>query len=811
MAVKVFNGTNVDAVLGTPSISTSSNTVTTSFVAGAARTAPNTTNKITGIVFYVNALPGVGDFVFEVRESGVSKITVTANRTDLQMGFNYVRFPTPYQFATVAANAYVPYVKNSGANSGSLARDGAMAGPLMVMTYDAATAIGATDDVMVMGFHDSGLTPKTLNLTGTANAWGSGQGAGMISTTTRVIGSALTIGCGGTVKFDQAADCKLTLYGNVFTTAGGTYDQRPGAASVSTLVFACDGDGDFGTYTASGSYGGQLLFAGTPVAVAATYTGGAGTTASPATFASAHGFSVGDELVIGWAGAYSQNEVRFVKSIPSPTSVVWSTTNGGPEAALTYTHSAGFPVANLTRNSVIASTNTNNGFNVYNMANSVSQPSDFSYTRFEYACCASGRGLQLSSTWAATPADGLVVYNNSRAGRPSITWSGSVVETLQDIVLFNTRGTNYSAQSGLMLTGASGKTIKNLYHYAEPGSTTCCAALSVYASTTNCAVDGLYSSGANAVASGGGYALGIYGSGNTFNDIVIDGSRLRAVTLDAGQGNEITNSRFGTVMSNAVDVYITTGVLAQANFLSCSFGSPTLLANYLASLRGTDIGFQDMDGDTSKHRWYASNASFVSAGAGQADTTVRTPGSLSLAIKPEDATDGTRNFVLRVPANPTSQVVFYGYLYRNAAFSSGDVLVDLFLPGTLLSETPDDSFSLPTTTDTWLPFVVSAYNPLTVARYAKIRITAKTATPGAYVFLDDIYDAGTGNKAAALDLWDDGHISPIIVAADYSTIPEQTRVAVWSDSNAYAVGSKGRSLSDTEANTDVTQAKMDTL
>ena len=66
-------------------------------------------------------------------------------------------------------------------------------------------------------------------------------------------------------------------------------------------------------------------------------------------------------------------------------------------------------------------------------------------------------------------------------------------------------------------------------------------------------------------------------------------------------------------------------------------------------------------------------------------------------------------------------------------------------------------------------------------------------------------DAQTGSKVAGLNLWDQGHISPIIVAADCS-IPEQTRVAVWSDDATYSVGSKGRSLSDTRTNTDVTIA-----
>lgn len=36
----------------------------------------------------------------------------------------------------------------------------------------------------------------------------------------------------------------------------------------------------------------------------------------------------------------------------------------------------------------------------------------------------------------------------------------------------------------------------------------------------------------------------------------------------------------------------------------------------------------------------------------------------------------------KVPANPTSEVFVYGYLYRNATFSTGELKVELFLPGT---------------------------------------------------------------------------------------------------------------------------------
>lgn len=797
----------MDAFMGTPALpqSPANVNVTTSFVAGASFTAPNTSNYITGVVFFLSSKPSLGNIQIEVRESGVSKVSGIALNADLQVGYNYIRFATPYQFATTAANAYVPYLKNTSYMTGVCGKDNVVAGPWQAITYDATGAIGSTDDLLVCGFHDSGLTPQTLTISGTSNSWGSGLNKNPASNANRFFQSATTIGNGGGLKFDDTADCKLTQYGNVMVYAGGVYDQRPGASTVSTLEFTNDADGDFALMTPSGLYGGQVYTTGKTVAVAATYTGGVGTAADPATFDAAHGFSVDDELVVGWGADYAKNEVRFVISVPNPDEVVWSTTAGGSEAALTHTHATGYPVANLTRNSVIKATDTSKGYSVYNSSTN-GTVADFRYTRFEYPNCLSGRGLQLSSTYAETEVDGMVLYNNSSSGRSSISCGGSIPEAWQDIVLFNTKGSNFSAQSGLVLAGASRKTLRRIYHYAEPGSTNCCAGVSINGSSTGNAVDGFYSSGANANNSAAGYALGVYGSGNTLNDVVIDGARRQAVILDAGQLNEFTNSEFGLVATNTVDVAVTTGVLCKANFIDCSFGSATLLSNYLNMLAGSDIGFQNMDGNQGKHRWFTNTGSFWSAGAGLADTTVRTPGSLALAIKPE-STDGNA-LLMKVPANPTSQVVFYAYLYRNATFSSGDIDVELFLPGTLLTDTPDASYTLPTTTDEWLPFTVAAYYAGTEARYATVRITAKTATAGAYCFLDDIYDAQTGNKVAGLDLWDAGHISPIIVAADYSSIPEQTRVAVWSDDATYAVGSKGKTLTDIETLADATQATV---
>lgn len=791
MALKVHNGTNYDSVLlGSESISTANISLTTAFQASIAQTAPNTSNKITGVFFFVAVVPATGNIEIEVRESGVSKVSGVVNNADIQLGWNYCRFTTPYQFTTTAVGAYIAYIKKSVSNSGSVARSATGVLSVLLMTYDSTGAIGASDDPFFMGFHDSGLTPLLVTLTGTANSWGSGTDKSFTSSTTRSLGAGLTIGNGATLKFDDTADCSLKVKGSTVITRGGVFDTRPGASTISTFEIDCDvADGNYSIMIPASGIGGQMLTTGTTVQVASNYVSGIGTVANPVITSTAHNFNVDDEIVFGWGANYQQNEVRFVKSIPGSNQLILSTTIGGAETALTYTHETLRPIGNLTRNSIIKATTNSRGWSMYNNQ-TAGDISDFGYTRFEYPNCLSGRALNPSSTTNPVNINGSVLYNNSASGRGSINWGGSIEETIQDVILFNTRGSNFSAQSGLCLAGASKKTVRRLYLYAEPNSTTCCAGLSISnTSSSNRAVD-VYMSGGNAVGAALGYSIGVYGSGNSIENSIVDGSRVRGILLDAGQQNTFTNGLYGQTATNTIDVDISSGVFVGAFFDTCSFGSATPISNYLNTLEGSLVTFQNMDGNTSKHRWYTNKGSFWSAGAGLADTTVRTVGSLALAIKPENSTDGSV-MTFKVPANPTSEVLVYGYLLRNVTFSSGELKVDLFLPGTLLTATPDDTYTLPTTTGAWMPWVLKAYYSSSDSRYAIVRITAKTATAGAYAFLDDLYDAGTGNKVAGLDVWDDGQISKIMAQSDYSSIPEATRLAVWSDDNTYDPGEKG--------------------
>lgn len=773
MAIKTWNGATFDDHLGATGLGSSSVAVTTAGVTSTGFTAPNLVNACNGVWLPITTVPTSGNFKVDLMESGVQKATATIIRADMVTGWNYVRFSTPYVFATLTANAYTIRVSNTAVNSGTI-RQATSTNILYQATYNSATTLGSTDDLWIGGFLDSGLTPKAYNATGTSLVFGSG--ADTTLPTTWATGWGLMIGNGGSFAFDNTADTTVQIRGSIGVYSNGLFDMRANVSNieiVNTLIFDNNaGDGNYGIIIPSSGLGGQVLTTGKTVSVVNTFASGVGTAANPVVTQTNHGFTVNDEVVIGGALDYLKNEVRFVKSIPAANQLVLSTTIGGAEAALTQSHSVGSHICNMTRNSVIKNQNITRGFSINNVSSSALVQSDFSYTRAEYPNCLSGRALAFNSTLPTTM-DGFVLYNNSANGRGSINISGLTAQTITNMILFNTRGTNYSAQSGLTLPSASNKTINGIYHFAEPSSTTNCAMLSIPNTATNNIINNAHSYGANAGNGGAGYAIGVYGSGNTFNNCSVNAARGRGTLFSQCVLNTFNNCNFGTIATNTNDILLESTTLIQALFNNCSFGSATLISNYLNTLEGSLVAFQDMDTNQSKHRWYTNKGSFWSSGPGLTETTVRTVGSLALAIKPENSTDGA-TMTFKVPANPTSEVFVYGYLLRNATFSSGELKVELFLPGTLLTSTPDDTYTLPTTTGSWMAWVLKAYNPQTVSRYATVRITAKTATAGAFAFLDDLYDAGTANKVAGLDLWDSGQISSIMIQSDFSSVANVT-------------------------------------
>lgn len=796
MAIITYNGTNYDTHLGHGTITATNVTVTTSGITSATTTAPNTSNKATGIWIFVAAVPSSSNnYTVTLQESTVDKVSAVMLSADIRAGFNYVRFTTPYQFTTTSAGAYRVKVSSSSTNSGSLKT--AASGLWYAITYDSAVSFTSGDNIYNGGWHNTGLTPKTLTLTGTIGTIGDGTDKTIISSSGQTSGAAITVGCGGTIELDPANDTTLTVRGSIVPTAGGVFRSKPSSISIDhTIIFDNETTaGDYGIATLSGSVAGYYDIEGTSRGVVTTtFASGLGTVVSPLITQTACDFQVGDEIVVA-GNDYLKNEKKFVITRNSSTSFVLADTSGGAASALTHPHTAGAHISNLTRNVIIKPLNTARGYWIYNVAYGQGFTCKLNNTRCEYPNAASGDGLILVQNSVSGDAlgqiNGLVVFGNT-SNRDVIQISSIKTPlTHSDIITYATNSSNGAGTSALRLSGSANQTIQRYISYSD-SSGNGGPLFSITGSAAANTLDDCHFYGGNAGGSANNSAWYIAASGNTFNSCSINGSRVRAIYLIGAVENTWNSCDFGTIGTNTIDVDITADTLNTALFQDCSFGSATLIANYLTGLEGSDIAFQNMDGDSNKHRWYTNHGSAWSSGAGQTDTTVRTASSLSLAIKPEDATNGFQTY-LKIPANPTAQSGISGYMYRNATFSSGTLKVELFLPGTLLTDTPDASYIFPTTTGSWLPFNISAYYSSSAARYATVKITAVTATSGAYAFLDDLYDVGTSNKVAGLDLWDEGHISPIMVQYDFSVVPS----AVWGYSkNNTTPDTMGRIQSD---------------
>lgn len=794
MALITYNGTNFDNHLGSATIGGTNVNLTNTGVTSLGCTAPNTTNSATGVWIAIASTTNSPNTIrVDLQESGVVKATAYINQADHVIGYNYVRFATPYTFTTTAANAYTIKLTTSSTNSGSVRA--VTAGNLWYqLTYDTGVAIGANDDIMIGGFNDSGMTAKTYTYTGTTGSWGSGTNPSWTSTSTWDMASPIIIGSGGNFVFDTTASTTLTVNGAIVVYKGGLFDMRPGSAYTNTLIFDQDAsDGRFGIISPTSGYGGQILTTGSVVSVAAQYASGTGTAANPLITSAAHGFAVNDEVVIPGL-TYSTNQVRYVKTVPTSTQLVLSTTIGGAEAAITNTPGVGCWISNMTRNSIIKNLTTTAGHWVYNSNTKTTPVSDFKWTRHEYANCASGRGLNFnggsSAVLDANDADftGTVVYNNAATGRNSITWTGKLAQTVTDIVMYNPKGTNYSAQSGLVFQSYN-KIANRVYHYAEPSSTTNAGGVSFSTTSVSNKVTNFHSYGANANNGSLGYALGMYGVFNTVTDSTINSSRVTGIRGNSAQSINILNSTFGTIGTNTIDLSLDSSTLNTILFTNCNFGSATLISGYTNGLDGTDVKFHKYQQTAHKHRWYTNRGYAQATGTSLEDTTVRTASSYNIKINPENNTTG---FVWEFTVKSiVDQISFLkAYLRKNTTMGTSVAKVEIFLPGTDTTGTADAIFTASNTTDTWQDFVIGKAYAGTENTEALIRVTAISATAGAAIYLADFFDG-----VDALNSWYEAKPTKVVAPTDFTAVAG----LLWSYPNTNTtIGTMGRDQVDTK-------------
>jgi hypothetical protein len=789
-----------------PAPAATTTAITTGGIFTATFTAPNTSNKTTGVWLWFAVISR--DYTITLQEATVdTACTVTVPQASLVVGWNYIRFPTPYQWTATTAGRYRFKIQAVSSNGGTVASASSLA--IYMDTYDSVGTLAATtDDAWVGGHIGATTTTIDIEVSGTGTSIGSGTEKNTSSSagTGRTGGAGLYIANGGRVWSDGSVANTLQVRGSINVGAGGEWDRPADPADFTVLTKTIiDCEVANGNYWFAVQDGGVLNNTGavsdTPYA---EYVSGTGTSGSHFLVDRDTDWAVGMELLIE-GSAYNQIEKKFIKTVYNAREFQLSDTDGGAESALTHTHAATSTVAMITRNNIIEQTNSSFG-SYFQNTNTVRANCNFDWSRWNDLSYASGvGGFALRPQSTVTNYDGssdhmvFVGGNSNRNGWTSITTAASGTDT--GLVVYLAPSTN-TASGAITIGSSTGTSVNQTYNdflmFASVSQSI--IATSAYNNTfNNCRFIGCNSSNAAA-----GHALAFYNSGkNTFNDCRFNTTRQQAIYTSGAVKTVFNNCAFADIGTNTLEVYCNSSTYNEIVFNNCTSGSATLVSNHQNMLEGSIIGFHRHQDTNRNHRAYKRASEIYSSGSGLADTTADTTfdaDSLAMKNTPSSATVYS-NYDFFLPQRAGNTINVPGRLYKTSDFN-GDAVMELYLDG---SSTPDDSYTLSGSHSTWIPFNLSAdYTSGTDDRNANLRLKVR-GTLGS-VYLDTLFNASkTSNPIGSLDLWQDGTPNAYLV----STVASASEIAgaVWSDTSTYDPGSKGDDLLEAKDSAELASIK----
>lgn len=796
------------SVPNTPTLHASTNiTISTTNLFTATFTAPNLVDSVNGCLLYIIAPGTAGQTVTVTLQDNTvdTGATATLSFTDIKANsWVYFSFGTPYTFASLAAGRYRFKVVSSGSGSHTGAADSGAANLAYLATTDATGAPASTDYVFITSKNLGAAI--TVTMEGTRSIGNGADTASPSSTCTRSIGIAVQILYNGILSWDTATSATLTSLGSIISANGGEFRMGTVAVPLVSGVLARLIFNENGT---SCNYGliqmpsGKVTMQG--IAKSSTslwktkYASGSGTAASPLITADAVDWVVGDEIVKGPstnnAANYSEGESRFIITKNSSTSYVVSATKGGAESAFTNINTDSWLI-NVERNALIDTTNTAQSFYFCIQETADASLIQVKWARFE-TLGASTAIVKNGVIFATGDTFGNIDY--SVAYRPlyrGFTWNGSTAtQSHTGLVVY---GQNSAAATyGIDIAGnAANKTFTDCFAIN-------CNRGGIGIIASSCTFNRIYALGCNSANSASVAALTINSYNCTYNSIEVHANRLHGIWMRSNAENTFNSALVGTKGDNDIDVDIESGNFNKAYFISSSFSSATFVNGYSGMVDGSRIGFQNLSGTANNHVSYYKYGLLRSTGAGLADTTIRTSGSRGVRLAPENLANGLL-WEFQIPAIALSTVFWKGYLQKNAAFGTDVCRVELWLPG---STSADATSTLSDTTGTWQSVLVNAYYSGTESKLATIKIYALSATASAYIFIDDMYDAGDGssttsNPIAGLDIWYLGIPATLIV----STVVDAGSVWNYPTAGLTTAGTTGKALVDTLIKTDDNQS-----
>lgn len=799
------SATGWDTVTNTPTIHASTNLTTlTTPSYSAAYTAPNTTNSATGgaVMMSSNGSYSSGNTTLTLTlqefngatwADTAATATVTTNTTSTAFtvgSWLYFRFGSPYTFTTTSAGYYrLKIIRGTVTNAPTLRMDSGGSNFAFMATDNRLGAIASTDDLLVLGIN---YATTTVTWDGTQSI-GSGLGALTQQSSSFTLSCALYIGAYGVVTADTAADVTTTCKGHLLTAWGSTLNIGSSGtpypeARQFTWSFNPTTTGDFGFRT----YNGNVNIYGYPksstTAWQTVYSSGVGTAADPLIVSDSVAWVVGDEIVIlassNNATNYNEIEYRFIKTKNSATSYVLSSTVGGAETALTYSHTNA-RIANIKRNVLFNTNDTSKAaYAMFSTAAVTNSPDNgtlvlkwMAFSTFGYASTPVGaEGVSFESTTPFTM-DYCVIRNSRYCG----LWgqNNKKIVTIEGLVIVG----NATAQYCLYGQSLGNKTFNDLWCIDNTNQ-----GVSPYGSTNifnRAIINGCRKTTSTGV---GGITLTLT-TNTTFNSCEINACGWGVWGSNTASEIYFNDCFVGTKGYNAGADIGLSNIYLSSIFNNCTFGSTTFIPsdvtrNYMTLVAGSELRFHKNQTTDNNHFWYTSYGTASATGSALSDTLVRTPGSLNVRIAPEESANGF-SWSFLIPANKNQVTAFSGYFLKNIAMGTDVCTVSLFLPGNPITGTPDATTTLSNNvSNAWTGSAVqavslAAYYTGSVDSFATVVINAKSTTAGAYLYCADFYNSGDTttvfDKLAGLTIWYQGKPSPIITQLSLGGIAP----AVW--------------------------------
>lgn len=758
------------------------NTSTTNF-SGTPRssqtfTAPDLVSQCLGAVFWAKIPLGwTGSFTLELLESGVVKATEVISYTAIrypasEMTPLYIKFTTPYTYATLTASAYNFRITATATGAtGAIGTVGTTPGMLAV--DDRTGAPGTTDDVVIIN-----EIRQSADLTVTAS--GTVQCGGNIRTSapdmfgatpTTSLRYAVNIAYSGELKIDNTVATTFTCNGQMCVFDGGKLTCGTDASPITSANPALI---EFSKAQPNGlfKHHGIVSIVGATKDVRRVYASGAGTAADPFIIsAAASTWAVNDEIVVpevdNGATNYSNTQYRFIKTVNSSTSFVVSATAGGAESAFTNDRvdtDGNSHVINLTR-SVRIMGKSGTGANVpvvwfggylpnYGSTGyAVRHEFTVKYARFEDCSGVYYSTLGTNVTGSSTQ------YLASRTGNVYYAMTGTVTDysfkvspldafsfsedtfvkcstSINSFTLSGTLFTTFTSfnvvdctRGGVYLNGGIGWVIDNWIiacqnkdgSSASTGQTMALFGASPLCIVKNCDI---YSSRSTPIVNNSNtfapeFSQCKFGVRGKLNDA------FAVVSISGGAPITLTDCYFGEGYYTFTKSSLSTG--SGTNLIVVNYGAVANDSLYVHNIL---------------------NARYEPTGTGLSDTTVRTSGSKAMRIYAGNSTSngGSALFQFYVIAEAGKTVNLFGYAKKAAALVGLTCRMRLTLP---FAQTYAQQITLTDDTN-WNLWTLSAdYSAGTITSLARVDLIVPYAASG-YLYLDDILN-GT-NVITALDL-----------------------------------------------------------